>query len=77
MDGDNVNNLESFFRELADSIQKNSLSEDDIEKARNFYCEFNSVYSSNDCQSYKDSLKYLTMGWWVYQHILNNPSQLD
>ena len=68
--------LVPFLRNLADSIEKKELLPDQLQKIGEFYMSYklctNSSEDSEDSEDSMDVVKFLTLGWYMYTHILNN-----
>lgn len=68
------NQLVLFFRNLADSIEKEELSE----KQMSFIGEFYMSYQfQNELENIKeeDFIKFLVLGWYIYTIVLKNNLQ--
>jgi hypothetical protein len=72
--------LVPFLRNLADSIEKEQLLPEQIQKIGEFYMSYklNTENSTEDPES-MDVVKFLTLGWYIYTHILNkeNINEID
>jgi hypothetical protein len=64
--------LVPFLRNLADSIEKEQLLPEQIQKIGEFYMSYklNTENSTEDPEG-MDVVKFLTLGWYMYTHILN------
>ena len=67
--------LVPFLRNLADSIEKKELLPDQLQKIGEFYMSYEKeIYDSGDnsTEDSMDVVKFLTLGWYMYTHILKN-----
>ncbi len=66
--------LAPFLRKLADDLEKNKLSDEEIHRIGEFYmsCVFNTNADkqAEEEMTDKDFVKFFTMGWYVYRQIL-------
>lgn len=66
-----------FLRELADNIENNKLLPTELQKIGEFFISYNckkELYSEENNSSEfsrKDLLKFITLGWYIYNCILN------
>ena len=67
--------LVSFLRNLADSIEKEELLPEQVQKIGEFYMSYEKeIYDSGDnsTEDSMDVVKFLTLGWYIYTHLLKN-----
>jgi uncharacterized protein YeaO (DUF488 family) len=67
--------LVSFLRNLADSIEKEELLPEQVQKIGEFYMSYEKeIYDSGDnsTEDSMDVVKFLTLGWYMYTHLLKN-----
>jgi hypothetical protein len=69
--------LVPFLRNLADSIEKKELLPDQLQKIGEFYMSYKLSTNehsedSEDSEDSVDVVKFLTLGWYMYTHILKN-----
>ena len=67
--------LVSFLRNLADSIEKEELLPEQVQKIGEFYMSYEKeIYDSeeNSAEDSMDVVKFLTLGWYMYTHLLKN-----
>jgi|688.fasta_scaffold1617646_1 hypothetical protein len=67
--------LVSFLRTLADSIEKEELLPEQVQKIGEFYMSYEKeIYDSGDnsTEDSMDVVKFLTLGWYMYTHLLKN-----
>jgi hypothetical protein len=66
--------LVPFLRNLADSIEKKELLPDQLQKIGEFYMSYKlgTNEDSEDSEDSIDVVKFLTLGWYMYTHILKN-----
>lgn len=67
--------LVSFLRTLADSIEKEELLPEQVQKIGEFYMSYEKeIYDSgnNSTEDSMDVVKFLTLGWYMYTHLLKN-----
>jgi|UppTromicrDC3135_1034486.scaffolds.fasta_scaffold01868_1 hypothetical protein len=71
MDNDLIlKSMGSFLRNLANNIENNTLSNNDIKKLFEFYIKFKFDDNNNNSNDY--NLKYFTLGWYIYNNLLQN-----
>jgi len=68
------NNLVTFLRKLADSMEKNELSPEQTKKIGEFFMayqmgEHEDEHEDEDEDS--DFMKFITLGWYVYRMVLD------
>lgn len=71
--------LVPFLRNLADSIELKQIHQEQLKIVGEFFMsyklheELNNKDSNSD-KEYEDMdiIKFITLGWWIYQHILSN-----
>ena len=67
--------LVSFFRDLADSIESNNMSQEQLQQAGEFFVswQFNKDNEEDtdsvDSVEPIDVIKFITMGWYIYKMI--------
>jgi hypothetical protein len=68
--------LVPFLRNLADSIEKEQLLPEQIQKIGEFYMSYKLTTENSEgmdgVPEGMDVVKFLTLGWYMYTHILNN-----
>ena len=67
--------LVSFLRNLSDSIEKEELLPEQVQKIGEFYMSYEKeIYDSGDnsTEDSMDVVKFLTLGWYMYTHLLKN-----
>ena len=66
--------LVPFLRNLADSIEKEQLLPEQIQKIGEFYMSYKLTTEDSEgvAPESMDVVKFLTLGWYMYTHILNN-----
>jgi hypothetical protein len=72
--------LVSFLRNLADSIEKEQLLPDQLKKIGEFYMFYEKeIYDSaeNSDEDTMDVVKFLTLGWYMYTHLLKNENTAE
>ena len=70
--------LVSFLRNLADSIEKEELLPEQVQKIGEFYMSYEKeIYDSGDnsTEDSMDVVKFLTLGWYMYTHLLKNENR--
>ena len=72
MDTEQKINIVQFLRELADSMETNKLSSDQITHIGEFYMEYIWRSRNNEHRtiSTDKALRYLTLGWYIYEMLL-------
>jgi hypothetical protein len=66
-----------FLRELANSIELKQLHSDQLKKVGEFYMSYKLNVEGDNCDNdleEMDIIKFLTMGWYMYKHILSSSS---
>lgn len=63
-----------FFRNIADSIEKEELNEKQMSFIGEFYMSY---HFQNELETIKeeDFIKFLILGWYIYTMILKNDSK--
>lgn len=62
--------LPKFLRNLADSIENNTISEVELRKVSEFYMSL--LFSQKIASSpEKDHMKFLILGWYIYNQLGN------
>ena len=74
--------LVTFLRELADSVESNTIQSDQLKSIGEFYMsyKFNEQKNGNGDNDIEDidTIKFLTLGWFIYTQILNkNQSDIN
>lgn len=78
-DGDTQ--LVPFLRDLADSIESKQIHHEQLKRVGEFFMSYKlqEEFIENDKDSDPDKehedmdiIKFITLGWWIYQHILSN-----
>jgi hypothetical protein len=64
------NVLSTFLRGLADSIDKNKLTESNVQRISEFYMSYLFLNKVKQ-RSEKEFQKFLFLGWYVYKNLLN------
>jgi len=66
--GDNAIKIEEFLQNLVIKIRNNELNHDQSAMIRDFFYSFH--FSENrDKIEEKNILKYLTLGWYIYENL--------
>lgn len=77
----NTELLVSFLRELADRIEHGNISSSKITSISQFYLKYQMEDNMERLPlntSMEDNYpEYLTLGWYVYNHLLPNDTELD
>lgn len=63
--------LVPFLRKLADGIEKNTLTDEQIFKIGEFFISFLFQQDANKTED-EEFMKFLTLGWFVYKQIIPN-----
>ena len=73
---ENDTQLVLFLRDLANSIENEQLSPNNIQHVSEFFmnyklCEADSNKSKEDNEEFDDMdiVKFFTLGWWIYRHM--------
>lgn len=66
--------LISFLRILADDIENQNVSQEELQRTGEFYMSYklNSQIDSDDEFSDAEFKKFFTLGWYVYTHVLRD-----
>lgn len=69
-----------FLRELANSIEANQLSPNKLKHIGEFYMNYTmqeelSEEKNDENFDDMDIIRFLTLGWWIYTHILKNNNE--
>lgn len=64
------NELSIFLRNLASSIEDNSLNEEKLKLVSEFFISYQFYEASKEDDL--DFMKFMTLGWYVYQHLLKD-----
>jgi hypothetical protein len=62
--------LITFLHKLAENLEKNKLTDEEIQKVGEFYIAWVSNKQEEEDMTDKDFMKFFTMGWYVYKQIL-------
>ena len=61
-----------FLRNLADSVENNTITSEQCQKLGEFFMSFKmSQEQDKDCEP-MDVIKFITMGWYIYSNILKD-----
>ena len=61
-----------FLRNLADSVENNTITSEQSQKLGEFFMSFKmSQEQDKDCEP-MDVIKFITMGWYIYSNILKD-----
>lgn len=63
--------LTTFLRGLATDIEKEKLTEIELEKVGEFFMNFLFFKNADKNVDNEDFLKFLTMGWYIYSQLKN------
>ena len=79
--GNGDDQLVPFLRDLADSIESNNIHNEKLKIVGEFFMNYKLQEELIDKDSDKeyddiDIIKFITLGWWIYQHILSNENNL-
>ena len=73
----NIESLIPFLRQLANSLERKELCRDQIEKIGNFFLTYkfyeeleNNNKINNNEFSKEDMVKFLSLGYYIYTHLL-------
>lgn len=75
--------LTSFLRNLANSIERKQLQPEQLGRVGEFFRNYlfhenmEDVSLSPDEQDRKEFMKFLSLGWYVYTHILDNEDGVE
>ena len=61
--------LISFFRDLINELEENSISEPKLRDLSEFMMRYRFEYNGPTTNDREDFMKFLTMGWHVYTNI--------
>jgi hypothetical protein len=68
--------LTVFLRDIADSIEDDSIEPSDKQRVGEFYMQYKFKNMINDINSSdideKDMIKFLVLGWYIYCVVLKN-----
>lgn len=72
--------LAPFLRQLADSIDNNELSSEQIQQIGEFFMSYKITNQSNENNSEindpSEFIKFLTLGMYIYRFVLNSDSEI-
>ena len=84
----NTRDISHFLRALADKIEDNLLSEDNMKQIGEFYMRYSFMNRYDESEGYSDDesyeesetennieddyLKFISLGWYIYNHCLNS-----
>lgn len=70
-----TNNLKLFLNEMSDKLEKEQVSQEELQTLGEFYmlCKFKKEYNSlkDEELDEKDMIKFLVLGWYFYCILLN------
>lgn len=61
--------LAPFLRHLAEQIEKNTLSQDNLERIGDFFRSYLFENEVNDEFSEEEFRKFVILGWWIYHNL--------
>ena len=67
-------NVVIFLRDLATKLENNELSDETALKITEFFMKFNFIDSMFASEENADVLKFLSLGWYVYTHLIPSSS---
>ena len=74
--GNGDDQLVPFLRDLADSIDSNQLNVEQLKRVGEFFMSYKLQEEFSNDKDYPsveyddmDIIKFITLGWWIYQHI--------
>ena len=74
--GNGDDQLVPFLRDLADSIESSQLTGEQLRRVGEFFMSYKlqeEISNDKDYHSAEyddmDIIKFITLGWWIYQHI--------
>lgn len=78
----NNNELVNFLRKLAESIELNELSQEQMQHIGEFfmsykYEEIDAKESQSEEFEQSDVIRFLTLGWYIYQIILKEKTEKE
>ena len=72
--------LAPFLRQLADSVDNNKLSSDQIQQIGEFFMSYKirnqSEESNSEINDPSEFIKFLTLGMYVYRFVLNSDGEI-
>jgi len=72
--------LAPFLRQLADSIENNQLSSDQIQQIGEFFMSYKirnqSEGNNSEINDQSEFIKFLTLGMYVYKFVLNSEGEI-
>ena len=67
----NHKQLAKFFRNIAEDIEKKKLSNEQLIKYTQFYIDDIFEKETNNDMNSDSVYKYLTMGYYIYEHLMD------
>ena len=72
--------LAPFLRQLADSIENNQLSSDQIQQIGEFFMSYKirnqSEENNSEINNPSEFIKFLTLGMYIYRFVLNSDGEI-
>lgn len=72
--------LAPFLRQLADSIENNQLSSDQIQQIGEFFMSYKirnqSEENNSEINDQSEFIKFLTLGMYIYRFVLNSDCEI-
>jgi hypothetical protein len=66
-----------FLRNLADSVENNTITSEQSQKVGEFFMSFKmSQEQDKDCEP-MDVIKFITMGWYIYSNLLKDTPTVE
>jgi len=66
-----------FLRNLADSMENNTITSEQSQKVGEFFMSFKmSQEQDKDCEP-MDVIKFITMGWYIYSNLLKDTPTVE
>jgi|LakMenEpi03Aug12_release.lakeMendotaPanAssembly.Ray.scaffolds.fasta_scaffold747279_2 hypothetical protein len=66
-----------FLRNLANSVENNTITSDQSQKLGEFFMSFKmSQEEDKDCDP-MDVIKFITMGWYIYSNIIKDSPDIQ
>ena len=70
-------NLVLFLHNLADSIENNTISQDNLQLVGEFFMSFEISQQPHTPCDTMDVIKFITMGWYIYSILNTNISNTN
>lgn len=66
-----INSMALFLRTLALDLESSKLSPEDLKKIFDFYIQYRFEKDLSSEKDDKELIKFLTLGWYIYNNLLN------